>query len=205
MNGTYNANNTNKKEDGLTPLEVIFGLIIVTAWLFVFICGILIDSAPYRAVITGQANEPGIIKSWFFVIFSFTPSNLLILSLLAGMIGAVSRKSKLHTDVDGQKDLPSDTSSPIMSGFFRGLFIYLLILSGTLILDNSILTNPTQDQFATLAGIISLFCFLISYDPSRFRTLLDRGIKKMEGGSDTGATGGNGNNTGASDGSGITK
>lgn len=172
---------------GLKPLEVILGLAIVIIWLIIFISGILINSEPYRNVITGQVqdlsligNEPSLFKAWFVVIFSYTPSNLLMLCVFAGMIGAVSRIAKLHVTKNGEVEIPSDKTSPIMSGVFRGMFIYLLMLSGVLVLDEAALTAPTQDQYARLAGIVSLFCFLISYDPSRFRTLLDRGFKKMQ-------------------------
>ena len=189
----------NQKKTGLKPLEVIWGLAVVLVWLIIFISGILINSEPYRNVITGEGNnlttgwnEPGLVFAWFVVIFSYTPSNLLMLSVFAGMIGAISRIAKLHVTKVGEEEIPSDKTSPIMSGVLRGMFIYLLMLSGLLVLDEAALTEPSQDQYARLAGIVSLFCFLISYDPSRFRSLLDRGFSKLEGRNGNAESKGNG-------------
>ena len=172
---------------GCEPWQVILGLLFLLSWIIIFLSGLLVDSEPFRNVISGtattssDAQQPGLIWSWVVVMFSYTPSNLFMVSLFAGMIGAVSRIAKLHITKDGQEEIPSDQTSPIISGVFRGMFLFLLILSGVVILDESVLTDPSQDQYAKLAGIVSLFCFLISYDPSRFRTLLDRGMKKLDG------------------------
>ena len=90
---------------GLKPLQVILGIIIVVVWLIIFLSGVLINSEPYRNVITGQVQdlsvEPSLYEAWFVVIFSYTPSNLLMLCVFAGMIGAVSRIAKLHVNKNG--------------------------------------------------------------------------------------------------------
>lgn len=180
-------NNQTTQTLGLKPWQVILGIVFLMAWIIIFLSGLLINSEPFRNVISGTAatssctNQPGLLWSWVVVTFSYTPSNLFAISLFAGMIGAISRIAKLHITKEGQEEIPSDKTNPIISGVFRGMFIFLLILSGVVILDESVLTHPSQDQYAKLAGIVSLFCFLISYDPSQFRTLLDRGFKKMNG------------------------
>lgn len=194
VQATPSSGDSKKATKGLHPWQVLMGLIFLLAWIVIFISGLLVNSEPYRNVIAGtstsETQQANLLWSWVVVMFSYTPSNLLVISLFAGMIGAVSRIAKLHITKEGQEEIQSDQTSPIMSGIFRGMFLYLLILTGVVVLDESVLTSPTQEQYAKLAGLVSLFCFLISYDPSKFRALLDRGFNKMN---DVGAGGSGGN------------
>ena len=181
-------------DEGLSWYQKIVGFFTVSAWIFLFACGLLINSEPYRNVVTGQYSQPAtidlavegtqapsLLESWIVVIFCYTPTNLMFLCILMGLIGALSRIAKLHTTTEGQRNIPSDKTNPLISGIFRGLFVYLLVISGILLINEAPIITPTQIQYARLAGIMSIFSFQLSYNPSQFRSFLKTGIKKMEG------------------------
>ena len=115
---------------------------------------------------------PSIFWAWILVILFFTPTNVLFLCMSSGILGALSRIAILHSRKEGEREIPKDNTNPIISGVFRGMFAYLLIISGVLIINETPFTSPSQFQYARLAGFMSLFSFLLSYDPSRFRKFL---------------------------------
>lgn len=180
-------------DEGLNWYQKLVGLFAVSAWIFLFAYGLLVNSEPYRNVIGGQYSQqamidlavegnqvPSLLESWIVVIFCYTPTNLMFLCILMGLIGALSRIAKLHTTTEGQMKIPSDKTNPLISGIFRSMFVYLLVISGILVINESPFITPTQIQYARLAGIMSIFSFQLSYSPNQFRSFLKTGMEKME-------------------------
>jgi hypothetical protein len=180
-----------KQKNGLTPSQKVLTFVMIVVWMLIFIGGIIVNSAPYREIVSSHSyasindaeptqQQPDIIIAWLMVIFFYTPTNILILCMCAGLLGALSRISKLHVRVGGEPDLASDKTNPLISGLLRGIFVYLILISGVLVINEEPFTNPSQIQYLRLAGLLSLLSFLLNYNPSRFRSFLARGLDKFE-------------------------
>lgn len=180
---------------GLSWSQKLIGLSAIIVWILVFTAGLLVNSEPYRNVVANHSyikmdsntiNEPNnpksnIIKAWVVVILCYTPTNIIFLCMTGGLLGSLSRIAILHASMEGEPELPSDKTNPLISGLFRGIFVYLLVTSGVLIISEAPFTNPSQIQYTRLAGFMSLLSFLLSYNPNRFRNFLKSGFDRFEG------------------------
>lgn len=186
---------TNSNLQGLNIQKSILSILAIIIWISIFIGGILINSKPYRQEISNfnfistnienvDANMEVSTGNFFIaltvVIFSYTPSNLILLCMCSGLLGALSRIAKLHIKNKNEEELPSDNINPLMSGVLRGLFVYLLAISGILLLNDSPITSPGQTEYVRLAGLLSILSFLLSYNPSRFQSFLAAGLDKAQ-------------------------
>ena len=179
---------------GLNSIQQVLGYLILATWIIIFASGLLINSQPYRDIVTSHSyfkidtelsttqniNGPNIFAAWLLVLFCYTPTNVLFLCMASGILGSISRIAILHVKREGEPEIPSDKTNPLISGLFRGMFVYLLIVSGVLIINEAPFTNPTQIQYARLAGFMSLLSFILSYDPRRFHKLLSSGFERIE-------------------------
>ena len=165
----------------MTTFQMILSLFMLLAWIVIFTAGLLINSQPFRETIASEGYSiMEILNAWFVVIFCYTPINLIFLCMIAGMLGSLARIAILHPDPKTKEEIPEDKSNPLLSGIFRGLFVYLLIVSGTLVINESPFTMPTQVQYARLAGVMSLTSFIMSYNPTTFLKFLAMGSKIPE-------------------------
>lgn len=74
-----------------------------------------------------------------------------------------------------------DIANPYVSAVIRGFFVFLVLLSGVLILLEKLFDSPTQEQYLRLAGFVSLLSFLVGYNPHLFARLLKRIADLVEG------------------------
>jgi hypothetical protein len=183
--------------EGLTPAQKVLTFTIVLVWICTLAAGILINSSPYRDVVANysygiaQTSEPTqtdtdsgqthIIVAWLVVILCYTPTNVVFLCMSAGLLGALARIARLHVHSDDEEDIPSDRVNPLISGILRGIFVYILVIAGILVINEDPITAPSQVQYVRLAGVLSLLSFLLSYHPHRFRAFLAKGWDKVEG------------------------
>jgi len=187
-----NPHETNK---GLSPSQIAMIFIIIALWIMIFLGGILVNSEPYREIVSSYsltaAKAPAVnpdsgkdtinvFTAWLVVVFFYTPTNILLLAMISGILGALSRMARLHTKEEDELELPSDKTNPLISGMLRGVFVYLLLISGMLIINEEPFIKPTQVQYLRLAGFLSLLSFLLSYNPSRFRSFLSKSLDKIE-------------------------
>ncbi len=56
----------------------------------------------------------------------------------------------------------------------RGFGVFVLILSGLLVLATDSLISPNQGQYVRLAGMVSVISFYAGYDPVALAELLKR-------------------------------
>ncbi len=168
-------------------------------WLALFAGGIVVDTEPYRTAIsatgvtaltkgdtaqvssasgvppqtTGSgapAFRPAIATSWAVVLLCFLPINLAWLCATAGALGAFGNRANLADD--HSKGMSHDNTNPYTSSVLRGFFVYLFMMSGLLLLDDSPFSHPTPGQYVRLAGFLSLFSFVVSYQPRLFSVLI---------------------------------
>jgi len=190
-----NKSEKNIEENGLNPVRKIIAFIAILCWIVIFLGGILVNSEPYREVISNYAftavetesvnavqsdNKPSFFVALLVVVLSYTPSNLVLICMCAGLLGALSRIAKLHIKDKSEEKIPSDNVDPLMSGILRGLFVYLLAISGLLLVNETPITSPGRAEYVRLAGLLSILNFLLSYNPSRFQSFVAKSMDTMQ-------------------------
>lgn len=116
--------------------------------------------------------------SFFVVLICFTPLNLALLCCTAGVLGAVGRW--LQLSIQENPDA-RDNRHPFLSAVVRGLFVFLIVISGTLVLlENPILSTASPGQYVRFAGLLSLTSFVVNYDPRVFLTLFDQVRERLQ-------------------------
>lgn len=159
-------------------------------WFVLFAAGLLVSTLPYRLAISPlavsaaeMANDVqpagSLLLSWLVVLTCYTPTNVALLSVVAGVLGSLGCRARLGPTSTGSGNQkaqrsPCDQINPNLSGFLRGLFVYLAVISGLLVLVEDPFEVPTPQQYARLAGFISLLSFVTSYRSAIFAGLLDR-------------------------------
>jgi hypothetical protein len=175
----------NSKRRGLDSFGIGLTIITITLWIVLFAAGILINSAPYREQIAApdpSANLGNIIFNWIVVLLVYTPTNIAMLSLLTGLLGALGRCATLHViEGDEAVEIPKDPINPYLSGVLRGFMTYLLIISGLIVLlETPPLQPQSYDQYVRMASVISVVSFIVSYNPKNFGALLHRAAEAMK-------------------------
>lgn len=134
------------------------------------------EELPVAGVPTGKLVWP-----WVVTILFYTPLNLAFISAAAGALGTLGSIANLNADQEGDdkrdKDdgatfFPRDRTNPLISGLLRGIFVYLFVISGMLLFDDSP-SDTGPNQYVRLAGFLSLFSFFVNYKPSVFSSMLD--------------------------------
>ena len=152
------------------------------AWAVLFAAGVIIDSSPYRNTLASTAPAPFLHKvlCWFAVITTFTLTNVALLSCLASVLGAAGHRLKvgLSEDTEVRKD---NSTHPYAAAVIGGFFVYLTIVSGILVLVEKPYGSPSPEQYARLAGFISLLSFLMGYNPRMLSRFLARVAEMIDG------------------------
>jgi hypothetical protein len=163
---------------GLTSWGKTLTVLVVAVWIFVFLAGILVNSAPYRARISQGLGGGGfgqLLKVWLVVFLVYTPTNVAILSLLMGLLGALGRCATLSVDEESDQESERDTINPYLSGVLRGFIVYLLTIAGLIVVLEQAPLSPTgPEQYIRLASVISVTGFIVGYNPKYFGKLLNR-------------------------------
>jgi len=182
----------------LNPAESFAAFAVFLVWLALFAGGIIVDTAPYRTAISAsgvaaltngdtgqgspgpvapqttasgvQSSPPSMLTSWAVVLICFLPINLAWLCAAAGALGAFGNRANLADD--HPKGISHDNTNPYTSAVLRGFFVYLFMVSGLLLLDDSPFSHPAPGQYVRLAGFLSLFSFVVSYQPRLFSVLI---------------------------------
>jgi hypothetical protein len=124
-------------------------------------------------------NKRPVMELFCNVIIFWTPTNVALLSMLAGLAGGFSRKiwrkpnsaANATTPKMIGDDIDFYNTSPF-SGMIVGFVVYLAFISGTFLTMDNPFTNPTQGQYIRTAGFISLFGFAAAYEPTIFINIL---------------------------------
>lgn len=157
----------------------ILGTLAAIAYVALFTAGVVVDSGPFRTQLNGSSFSIGAL---IIVMMTYTPSNVAILSMLAGLISGCSSlitHEKLHSSEEthrqGKAHLSQSilyrTESPVAS-MFRSLVAYLAFMAGILATTVAPFTATTPEQYVRFAAAVSFFAFVVGYDPTRFQGLL---------------------------------
>lgn len=165
---------------------MVLGIASMLAWVGLFSSGLLVNSAPYRdALLKGDVT----VHNLLLAALLYTPTNVAVLSMLAGFMGGCSSLMHDHGDLEEQaKNAQADgnpqlarrltlrlsylSESPF-SSMLRGFLVYLAIISGILLAISDPFKVTSADQFIRLAGLFSAIAFVMGYDPTRFEDLIE--------------------------------
>lgn len=183
---TVNHKRSRRKNDHL--IIVLFGITGVIAWIVFFTLGMLIDSSQYRATLSTNFR-------WFkfiMTMLTFTPSNIAILCLVSAFTGGCSslliiKKAQKALGLDDQTTTNKSNSQIFMnespfSSMLRGILVFFAFLAGVFITSSNALTAPTAQAYTQAAGVVSMLAFLVGYDPTMFRNLINL-TEKIKGSS----------------------
>lgn len=150
----------------------------IVGWIVLFAAGVSIPSAPYISLLdqmtTAQTSSIDLLGAGMMVVLCSTFTNPGILSCLAAFLGGVAKRVQAESPpFDTGSDGPS-AAAAIMSAVVRGFFLYLVMLSGLLLLTTKAITDSTQEQYVQLAGTVSVLAFMVGYDSDFFFRIMRR-------------------------------
>lgn len=163
--------------------RVLFALATL-AWIGLLLIGTTVDSGPYRDALLGSASGEGLsgttkLGYLLLVLASYTITNLPLLGCTASVLGALARQAEIG--VEGANGAPIDRTNPYVSAAVRGIFVYLFVISGMLVVVEAPFSSITLEQYIRLAGFTSLLCFLLSHNPEMASRILMRASEAIEG------------------------
>jgi hypothetical protein len=188
-----------KSITNLKKRESALGILVFVLWLGLFTGGITIDTRPARCLISVEGvkaleresayrqnpcDQYAVVTKTMLLIASgkillwFLPVNIALICAGAGLLGAVGNRANLSDDAPPR--LSQDNSNPYISALLRGFFVYLIMTSGLLLLDVNPFSDPSPAQYIRLAGFLSLFSFVLSYQPSLFREMVVWTYQRIE-------------------------
>ena len=168
--------------DGMGPKEIVVVICALVGWCVLFTAGIVIDSSPYRNALATGATLSALqkLKYWFVVLTTFTLTNVAILCCLISLVGAAGRRLRLGISTDDSDSLGEDPN-PYTAAIISGFVIYLVSISGILVLIEQPFTALSPERYVRLAGLISLLSFLVGFRPRMLARFLGRVAQMMEG------------------------
>jgi hypothetical protein len=166
--------------------RIAIGGIALFAWLLFFSTGLLIETAKYVRYLAPEfaaaqlkpgekapaAYDGNGFEAFTMATLCYTPTNLLFLTLLAGLLGGCSSNvvaerlsDEESKEVDPQR-LRYLEESP-WSAMMRSFVVYLCVIAGLYFAIDDPFKHTTAAQYVRLAGTLSILAFVVGYDPSR--------------------------------------
>lgn len=154
------------------------GIALTVAWITVFAIGFTVPVLPYVKLLDSATNQflslPAAVGCVAVVILCSTPTNPGILACLAALLGGIANWIHVDGSLPSEAEAKMSLQRVCFAPMLRGFFMYLALLAGLLLLTTQAITNATQDQYVQLAGTVSVFGFMIGYDPDVFRKLMGK-------------------------------
>jgi hypothetical protein len=127
--------------------------------------------APARPPLTAA----GFLKAFGISVLCFTPLNLAILTLFAGLAGGcASNIMIISLPIKNLKQLRKENphryfflQEPPVSAAIRGFVVFMCIIAGLYIAIEDPFKDPTPAQYIRMVGLLSIMAFMVGYDPSR--------------------------------------
>jgi hypothetical protein len=162
--------------------EIILCLAALAVWLFFLTVGITIATPPMvNAVQSGTMGWFSIVGYLVVIVFCHTVPNMAILCCLSAFLGVVASRAVSGVPQSGPTQ---ERLSIYVAAVTRGFFVFLVIVSGTILLSEQSFMNLTQERYIRLTGLASLFSFAVGYNPSVFVNLLERVTHDSMGGAE---------------------
>jgi hypothetical protein len=139
-------------------------------WLLTFSIGAFVDTNPIRA----ELNRQFVLSDFLLAASAWIPTNLGLLSILAGLSGALCRSLLRSLEIGPDQARQVKESSRIIGGGIAGLIFYLSLMAGAFLLIDSPFETTTKEQYFRIAGVVSFMAFLAGFRPDLLRRILDK-------------------------------
>jgi len=127
---------------------------------------------------------------WYALFVSslvYTPVNVAFLTLLAGFVGGCASNlayehsrelARLRGTAPRKEGEESSNEAFFLSespfaAMLRSFLVYLAFIAGIFIAGNEPFKVGSADQYVRFATTVSVFAFIIGYDPTKFRQFVD--------------------------------
>ena len=143
--------------------------------------------------VAAPPDGPSLLLAFTGAVLLYSPLNVAFLTLLAGFLGGCASNLSF-SEADAAKDAADGATngkaaasrafrkeSPFAS-MFRSFLVYLTFMAGIFITTDKPFEAPTVEQYARLAGMLSLFGFVVGYDPTKFQDFIDMVPRRGKGG-----------------------
>ncbi|MFN0175321.1 MAG: hypothetical protein ACKVU0_11780 [Saprospiraceae bacterium] len=150
--------------------KYLFTFLCLALWLLTFSVGAFVDTNPIRANLAQAFN----IGDFLLVVSAWIPTNLAILSILAGLSGSLCRSLLRSLEVGTEQIRAKKEGSRILGGAVAGLLFYLSLMAGAFLLMSQPFETTTKEQYFRIAGVVSFLCFLAGFRPDLLRRILNK-------------------------------
>lgn len=150
--------------------RILIALFVVIAWLAIFCLGAFIDTNPLRQGLQDNFN----LADFFFIILAWIPTNIAFLSILAGLMGALTRGLLRKVEEEALPDGTLKKKQHAIGGSVAGFLFYMAFMAGAFVMVDQPFTNTTEAQYYRIAGSISFISFIAGFRPDTLRKILDR-------------------------------
>lgn len=159
----------------LSQSERTMLLVVFLAWCGLLLAGLLVPTAEYREVLSTPSEAPfhQLVSYSVIVFLCYTITNVPLLCCLAAVLGAIGGRARI--EVEARRRGEVDHVNPYASAVLRAFFVYLVVLSGTMVsIENPVenFVQATQEQYVRLAVMLSMIGFLAGYNPGFFSKVL---------------------------------
>jgi hypothetical protein len=133
-----------------------------------------------RATIRDQSDFEKYCRAFFRALLCFTPTNLALLTFVAGLIGGYASNIHLATMPEDKRQEIANIDAnritylqePPMNAAIRGFVVYLCVIAGLYLGLDDPFRNTTSGQYVRLAGMMSVLAFTVGYDATRLNSWL---------------------------------
>jgi hypothetical protein len=169
--------------------RVAIGVFALIAWLGFFSAGLLVETTPYRRFLAPEAFEKQAKNevrasdaaekykgsagfAFIAALLCFTPTNLIFLTLIAGLLGGCASNVAAESVPIDQKTRINPRRLMYMeetpwSAVMRSFIVFLCVIAGLYLGVDDPFKDTTSAQYLRLAGTLSALAFVVGYDPSR--------------------------------------
>jgi hypothetical protein len=182
--------------------EIGLGAVLVLGWVVLFGAGTFVPTADYRADLltrTRSLTAGQFLEAAGVVLACYTVTNILFLALIASCVGCMTCRWRVTGKVEGLMNFYAGLHPKriYLAALLRGFFLYLMVISGFLILSTEeSMVNTGFAQYIRVAGITSVMAFMVGYDPQiayrlmgRLNEVANKPLRPGGGGPDPGRDG----------------
>jgi hypothetical protein len=150
--------------------RILVALVVVFAWLAIFCLGAFINTNPLRQGLQENFNVGDLV----LIILAWIPTNIAFLSILAGLMGALSRGLLRKVEEDIEPPEPLNKKSRALGGSIAGFMFYMAFMAGAFVMTDQPFSNTTEAQYYRIAGSISFISFIAGFRPDTLRRILEK-------------------------------
>jgi len=150
--------------------KFLLTVVCLVLWLLTFSVGAFIDTNPLRASLSQDFK----LGDFLLIVAAWIPTNLAILSILAGLSGALCHSLFQSIDQVGGQKRPLNQVLRVLGGGVAGLIFYLTIMAMAFLLMDQPFETTTKQQYFRISGVVSFMAFLAGFRPDLLRKVLEK-------------------------------